>query len=134
MSYEIIEHTADLRLKVCGRSLPELFSEAVSGMMSILAQGVKRGPNITREVKVESANLTALLVDFLNEILTLCETNKEVYTEVVFGEFTETMLQAKLCGRSVRGFSEDIKAATYHEAKVSRNNKGEWETTLVFDI
>jgi SHS2 domain-containing protein len=134
MPYEVIGHTADLRLKVHGRSLPELFSEAVKGMMEILAPGAETEPKVTREIRIESANLTALLVDFLNEVLTLSQTNKEVYTEVALDKLTETALRAELRGHSVRGFEEDIKAVTYHEAQVSKNVKGEWETTLVFDI
>jgi len=47
---------------------------------------------------------------------------------------TETEIEVKVFGRKVEEFEEDIKAVTYHEAEVKKNEKGEYETMLVFDI
>jgi len=87
-----------------------------------------------RTVTVYASDRTALLVDFLNEALSLAQIHKEVYLSVAFSTFSEIALEATLKGAKVDEFNEDIKAVTYHEADVRQNEKGEWETTLIFDI
>lgn len=138
MPYEIIEHTADIKIRVWGDSLENLFSEALIAMMKIVKITTKLPIDnlvvMEREIRIEAPDVTALLVDFLSEALALSQTNKEVYTEVKFNRFSETELEALPRGVKVDDFSEDIKAVTYHEAEVKQNEKGEWETILVFDI
>lgn len=138
MPYEIIEHTADIKIRVWGSSLEDLFSEALLVMMKIV-KATTRLPTgnlvvMEHKIKVEAPDRTALLVDFLSEVLALSQTNKEIYTEVKFNKFSGTELEAVLRGVKVDEFDEDIKAVTYHEAEVRQNEKGEWETSIVFDI
>ncbi|OGZ41609.1 MAG: hypothetical protein A3C80_00195 [Candidatus Ryanbacteria bacterium RIFCSPHIGHO2_02_FULL_45_43] len=135
MSYEILKHTADIRLHVTANSYKYLLSEALAGVCNTLKEHVdKSSPEIVRNAIVESADRTALLVDFLNEALALAHINKEVYIGVIFTHFSDTALRAQLTGRGVSGFDRDIKAVTYHEAEVLQNEEGKWEVTLVFDI
>lgn len=134
MPYEIVKHTADLRMKVSGKTPEELFAEALRGMMFVLKEEGGGGEGRKRTVVVQSADLTSLLVDFLNEALAQAQINREIYDRVVFKNFSETGLEAELEGTAADAFDEDIKAVTYHEADVKRNEKGEWETGLVFDI
>ena len=80
MSYEILKHTADIRLHVTANSYKYLLSEALAGVCNTLKEHVdKSSPEIVRNAIVESADRTALLVDFLNEALALAHINKEVY-------------------------------------------------------
>lgn len=135
MPYEILKHTADVRLRVKAGELRGLFAEALKGMMKIISPEFKEAEGeIKREVAVNSSDKTALLVDFLNEILALSQINGEVYAGVNFKEFSETKLRAELDGVKVKSFDEDVKAVTYHEADIKQNEKGEWETILIFDI
>lgn len=136
MPYEIQKHTADVRLRVRGNTAEELFSEALKGMMNIMkheSYSMKQ-KRIERSITVYASDRTALLVDFLNEALSLAQIHKEVYFNVAFSTFSEIALEAALLGAKVNEFDEDIKAATYHEADVRQNEKGEWETMLVLDI
>jgi len=134
MSYEIIDHTADLRMRVSGSSPEELFESAVAGMMFILKKNPREREVVRRQIKVDSVNFTTLLIDFLNEVLSLVETHKEIYTKVRFGKLDEKSVRAELKGTVQESFDEDIKAVTYHEAQVKKNKESEWETILVFDI
>jgi SHS2 domain-containing protein len=135
MPYEIVAHTADLRLKVRGRNLEELFRDALLGMMSVLKEDKEKLiSNVQHDLSLEAADSTALLVDFLNAALSRAQIHKEVYTDVVFRHLTAYALEAELIGAKVSEFDEDIKAVTYHEAGVRRNEQGELETMLVFDI
>lgn len=139
MPHEVIEHKADIKIRVWGSSLENLFSEAVLAMMGIInpLQNTKMHESTRayeRKVDVEAPDKTALLVDFLSEILAFSQTYKEIYAQVSFTEFNLTKLKAVLEGVKVDKFDEDIKAVTYHEADVKQNEKGEWETVIIFDI
>lgn len=132
MSHEFLPHTADVRMKVAAGTLQELFSEAVSGMAEFLG-GKGHGEQVWKEVSVEASSLTDLLVDALSEALAQSHIEKAVFPKVTFSEFSPTRVSAKLEGRRVKSFDEDIKAVTYHEAEILKSSTG-YEVTVVFDI
>jgi SHS2 domain-containing protein len=147
MPYKILEHTADLRIKVAGNDIPHLFSEAMLAMMEVLQPIAfkkesdkpspwPQGPGklINHRIIVDSVDKTALLIDFLNEALSKSQINKEAYTEVKIIEITDTRLISEISGKRVEGFKKDVKAATHHEALIKENKNGQLETILVFDI
>lgn len=131
--FEILGHTADLRLYVTGHTLEELFRNALKGMASVIKPGIE-GKSSKREIEIHSEDTTALLVDFLNEALYLSNVHKEVYTDASFRSMSEVTLEGELSGAPVSEFDEDIKAVTYHEAEIAQNTDGYYEVTLVFDI
>jgi len=132
--FELLEHTADIRIKIFGSSKEDLIKNALAGMASIQKEDVlNKKAAIIRPIFVESIDLSALVVDFLGEVLALSDSNQEVYTVIVFKEFSDTIIDAELKGISVDQFDEDIKAVTYHGADV-REVAGGLEVTIVFDI
>jgi SHS2 domain-containing protein len=135
-SHKILGHTADVRLLVEGSSMKEIFTAALEGMAEIAAgKGLAdAGGKTIRKIEVSSANETLLLIDFLSEILTLSQIGKVIFTAVQFRELTAKTVKADLTGAKVKNFKEDIKAVTYHEAKIKKNARGNYETIIVFDI
>jgi SHS2 domain-containing protein len=132
--FELIHHTADVRLRVSAADLEELFRDAVRGMYAVMRAGRHDGPTLTREIAVdESADTTSLLVDFLNEVLNRAQIGQELFEEIRFTRFEATSLTAVLTGTASAEFEEDVKAVTYHEAEVRQEN-GVWTTMLVFDL
>lgn len=137
-TYQLLSHIADIRLKVEADSLPELFVAAIEGMMNIIkisnSKFLISKIKTKRIIETKSADKTALLIDFLNEVLYQTQKNKEIYNEVEFLEFSEMALKAEIYGQKVEEFDEDIKAVTYHEAEIVKNEKRNFETIIVFDI
>jgi len=134
MSFEFLSHTADIRMRVRARTLAELFREAAEGMFEFLNAKIKMQNAKLRKISISSQDVTSLLIDFLNELLAFAQIHKEAYDVFKFTTFTPTSLQAEVEGMQLEEFSEDIKAVTYHEAEVRQNEKGEWETIVIFDI
>ena len=133
--YEIAQHTADVRLLVSAASADLLFAEAVRGMYAVM-RGVAAtdAQRVERTIAVEdSADRTALLVDFLNDVLHRTHVAREMFDAVTFTRFDELSLTATLTGIAPASFDEDVKAVTYHEADVVFDGDS-WRTTLVFDI
>ena len=141
--YKILPHTADVRLKIKGATLEELFEAGLQGMNSIVKKEkvkVKSGEEdfksveVVKKVKLSAADTTSLLIDFLSEILTYSQEERAVFTKVLFGDLDEKNIAAEIYGETVDEFGKDIKAVTYHEANVVKNKKGNYETFIIFDI
>ncbi len=134
MPYKIKEHIADIRIAVHGKNLEQLFTDVFLGIMYIMKPLQKFAPEkAERDIALESLDTTALLVDFINQILSLASSNKESYTNIIFYKIHPTSLRAKLFGFSVESFHRDIKALTYHEAEVRQLESGAWETIIALD-
>lgn len=135
--YQFLQHTADIRLLVKGDVFKELFMAGLEGMNEIINKEEARKKNnleIEKEIKIASSDLTGLLVDFLSEVLAQSHMEKAIFPRVEFIKLDKNNLEARIYGRKVDEFREDIKAVTYHEADVQRTEKGMFETVLVFDI
>jgi SHS2 domain-containing protein len=132
-----LPHTADLRLKVEADTLEELFFGALQGMASQLQPEACRGANVAevkQEFSEQAVDLTALLIDFLSQALTLSFEHQAVFCRLEVHRLTETTLSGCLYGQTVSAFHEDIKAVTYHNANVQQLESGNWETVIVFDV
>ena len=136
-NFELLPHTADIRLKVSGSSYEELFSAALDGMNFIIKKDFNKRlslMNFRDIIDVSSVDKTVLLIDFLSKILTLSHQYKAVYHTAKFKNLKEKTLLAEIEGAQVAGFDEDIKAVTYNEAEIRINKDNSYETVIVFDI
>lgn len=135
MPCEILEHTADVRVRVHAATPEVLFADALVAMVEILGPtGYGSEPPATVEVSIEAPDITALLIDFLNEVLLETTLRKTAFRDVAVHSISETGLRATLSGQRFASLGRDIKAVTWHEADVRRNRNREWETVIVFDI
>jgi len=131
--FTLIHHTADVRARVTAASLEALFTDSVHALYAVM-HAEAHGEAVSRTIVVDdSADTTALLVDFLNEVLNRAQIGRELFDRVTFTRFDETSLTAELHGRAPAEFEEDVKAVTYHEADVVRDGEA-WTTMLVFDL
>src|SRR5688572_23739664 len=118
--FELIAHTADVRLRVTASSMEELFRDAMRGMYAVMRAEPGNKP-VQRTIAVhDSADTTSLLVDFLNEVLHRAHVAREMFTDAAFSRFDATSLGATLTGVTPASFEEDVKTVTYHEAEIRR--------------
>ena len=143
--YEMIPHTADLKIRAYGATLEDLFRNAMRGMFasihpigtSITYKDDK--PVITKyqaehTVVVHADDRELLLVDFLSECLYLSDVHNEAYFDAKFSILSQSELEATLYGVKIERFEVvEIKAVTYHDLELVQVN-GIWQATIVFDI
>lgn len=142
--FELVPHTADLKMRVYGKTVPELFRNAVVGMFQLMnpqAKGCRVSNDrllcpqlpIAHQIHLASQDLEALLVDFLSEALYLSDSNNEAYLDAQI-EIVGTTINATVYGIPITGFSKsEIKAVTYHDLSIKQVNDM-WQAELVFDI
>jgi SHS2 domain-containing protein len=135
--YETFEHTADVGIEARGTSLRELFASAAEGMMSLLIDPAAVRAAEHREIRVGSDDLEGLLVDWLNELLVLLNADGFVPAAFNVTEVSESpALVADVSGEPVdpvrHRFRLDVKAATYHQVHVGKND--EWRARVILDV
>ena len=139
--YQVIEHMADIGLKVFGKTREKLFENAARGMFFIItgSSGFTKKKNQHHlTIKCDGTDIEDLLVKWLSELLYIHTADLVILNDFSIGYLTDNHLQAKSrsikINRSPYNIEMEIKAVTYHNLQVIKNEKGCWETTIVFDI
>ncbi len=137
MRFKILPHTADLRLKVFGKNLEELFQNAVLGLSEVICDGaeklIKRARGF-KKIAVKVPDSETLLASFLNDVLTASHTDKKIYPKAKILKISPHFIEAQIFGIPVSKFQKDVKAVSYHDIKITRNKKDVLEVILVFDV
>jgi SHS2 domain-containing protein len=129
VTYRWVEHTAELGLEIETPSPEQVFVEAMLALAELLDGGP--GAQETREVRLDRADLPALLVTWLEELLFLAETGGFVAEDAKV-ELRGTGLQASVRGR-VTEPRPLVKAVTYHGLELEPSGEG-WRAKVVLDV
>ncbi len=132
-----IEHTADLGIEAEGATPADLFAAAAEGFYSLIADTAGVEPNQEIQVEASGSGWEELLQAWLSELL--AEFNlrgfvgkdcavKHIEAERVFGTVKGERLDL-----TRHRFHTEIKAVTYHELKVWRED-GVWRARVIFDV
>ena len=136
-NYELIEHTADVGIRVRGADLKELFKNSASAMFDIMAETRKPEVRKLKKIKIEQRadNLEELFVNWLNELLSLSATKEKIFSDFTFKKLDEHNLEAMAIGEDIKNYkvNTEIKAATYHELKLEQAKTG-WQAQVIFDV
>ena len=131
--FQEIEHAADWAFRAHGCDLAQLFANAARGMFELQVGAGSAETNVARGVAVSGVDRETLLVNWLNELLYLQETQHEAYSRFEILEISDTHLQARVHGRPYRPEGKLIKAVTFHDLMVRQSEDG-WEATIVVDV
>lgn len=131
--YYEVEHTADRALHVWGDGLPDLFAGAARGMYSLMVDLDGLVATDWREVRLQAWDEESLLVDWLNELLFFTEVEGVLFVDCQIESLTGTTLVARAGGVSTAVTGAHIKAATFHDLALVRDETG-WSTVITFDV
>lgn len=138
INYELIEHTADIGLRVWGQDTKEIYVNAALALMDISAQ--KKDPLKTMAtrvltIKAEAENEKDLLVHWLSEIISLGDCEGVVFIDFYIHELTDHKLVAEGFGASDHEFigKTEVKAATYHNLKLEKQGQ-RYMAEIIFDV
>ncbi len=137
LTYQIIDHTADLGIIVKGHDVKQLFILAAQAMTDIMVEGDISEKTATRDVLVEGEDFPDLMVRWLGEILYLFEGENLIVNSMEIKSISPIQLKSTLTLTSFEPESHEvlreIKAVTYHQISVNKVND-EWEARVIFDI
>lgn len=138
--FTFVEHTADIAVELVASSLEELFICAEEAWRQSVFENDEINPEETKSISLTAGSAEELLVDFLSELNYLVLTKKwfciTVQSLKIINE-DEIKLLAELSGLNISEreihFREEIKAITYHQLKIEKENDF-FRTKIVFDI
>ncbi|MFQ6014329.1 MAG: archease [Anaerolineae bacterium] len=130
--FEEIPHTADLAIRVYGRDLRELFTNAACGLFSLMAE-LPAEESVRREITLEGSDYETLLVDWLNELIYLHEVEGETYSHFAIETLSPRGLKTRVAGGPTIRKTRAIKAATFHDLSIEETPEG-YVATVVFDV
>lgn len=135
--YTLLDHTADLAVKVQGGDPKSVFENAAKALMHLMIRGKPSGNVATRTFSLKGQDLADLLVRWLGEVLYLLEGEHMVTTSVAVECLTSQHLKAVVeavpFDPEKHEILSEVKAVTYHQIEVAEEDD-HWEATFVLDI
>ena len=141
MSYEFLEHTADVYIEVRGISLEEAFQYAAIGIMDVITDIDDVDPEMSVDVSLEAGDIEHLLYLWLEEIIFRIDAEGVLFSGFKVKEITNSGDMLELTGE-LRGEEFDpnkheqrqaVKAITYHMMEIIRE-EDEYVLRFVLDV
>jgi len=137
LQYELIDHTADFGIRVCGNSAEDLFHNAAMAFMDQLVEASRPIEQQTRQLRVEGYDYPDLMVNWLREIHFLWVGEELLVRSVLIEFLGDNNLSARVWVEAfspqVHVIKTEIKAVTYHQIQVADVGQ-QWEARIIFDI
>jgi SHS2 domain-containing protein len=137
VKYEVIEHTADIGIRVKGKDLKDLFINAGLAVFRLLAEKkITKGIKYRKlSIKQKAVELDVLFIDWLNELLSLSQAKGIIFTGFKINKLTENALEAVATGSDMKNYrvNREVKAATYHRLSLQKSAIG-WQAEVILDV
>ncbi|MGD0209869.1 MAG: archease [Desulfomonilia bacterium] len=133
MPYTLIDHTADIGMRVNAKSIEGLFEEAAHALADILGGRSDEGD---AEIIIETQGIDQvdLLVRWLQEILYLIEVKGLRLKVAAIRRLTDTEAQGVVRGAYTgKPLTSEIKAVTYHNLDIAHIDNA-FVTTIILDM
>jgi SHS2 domain-containing protein len=131
---EVLEHTAEAMLRLRATTLADMLAEAGRALARLeLGEPLPPASGEPRPITVRSPDRAALLVDWLNELIYLAETERWVPVEFEMVSATDTAARAWARGVVTEEAPARVKAATFHGLTVVAGRDG-LEAEVVLDV
>lgn len=132
-TFEEIEHTADWALQVSGADFSALLHNAAQGMLELMRAEAGPGPGVKKVIRLQAHDPESLLVAWLEELLFFIEVHGVTFTSFEVQVDGYTQLTADVNEVPLQRVEKEIKAVTYHNLKIQKDQAG-FTTTIVFDV
>jgi SHS2 domain-containing protein len=131
MSYRWVEHTGEMELEIEAPTEEEVFAQALKAFAELLGDD-GHGSHLSREIRVAGPERAVLLVEWLDELVYLAETESLVPQEVERIELPDGGVVASV--RFHRGNPRPlVKGATYHRLAFAPTRDG-FRARVVLDV
>ncbi len=131
--FEFLDHTADIKVKINGKTLNEIFENSVKAISQYISGNQKIESKKGKVIEVKGTDNESLLYNFIDEILYLIDAESFIPVKASV-TMRGNNLKAELYGDSTKKYNLDhIKAATYSEMTIKKVNDN-WEAIFVLDV
>jgi SHS2 domain-containing protein len=133
-SSELLNHPAEVRLRVRAPAFGALAAEAGRALGKLLLATTPRSDaGSWRPIEIHAPDAEALLVDWLNELIYLAETERWIPVEFRVRATSDTTLVVDARGVTVEEAPTRVKAATFHGLHIG-HTPGGLQAEIIFDV
>jgi len=141
MGYEYLEHRADIGMRVSADTLEGIFQDAAEGLFNIIYDAHTVSPIKSFSLLVQAPTLEFLVIEFLNEIVSLMD-RKGIFFSQCVDIVIDAKKKIKVVQCVLRGESQnrdkhmvktEVKAATYSGLSLTRVNNN-YIFQCLFDV
>ena len=134
--FEIVDHTADVGIIAYGADISQAFANAARALFSLITELDDVEEILHRDIELVAPDKESLLVEWLNELICLFDTENIVFKRFDVTQLNNTQLKARSYGEKVDSskhrLKTGVKAATYHMLKVDKGDG--CKVQVLFDI
>jgi len=134
--FEIVKHTADVGIIAYGTDIRQAFANAARAMFSLITELDEVEEVIYRDIELTAPDQESLIVEWLNELIYLFDTENIIFKRFDITQLNSTQLKARSYGEKVNSskhkLKTGIKAATYHMLRISKGDG--YRIQVLFDI
>ena len=134
--FEIVNHTADVSIIAYGTDMSQAFANAARALFNLITELDDVAEILYRDIELTAPDQESLLVEWLNELIYLFDTEHILFKKFDITELNSTRLKARSYGEKVDSskhrLKTEVKAATYHMLKVDKDNG--CKVQVLFDI
>ncbi|HJZ18571.1 MAG TPA: archease [Candidatus Nanoarchaeia archaeon] len=135
--YEFLPHTADIKFKVYGKNLKEIFENSVLAISEISSRHEKVKSRKIERADIEGGDNESLLRGLIEHIIFLFDTENFIVSKakVRFDKIVRRM-DVTFYGDDSKNYKDldYIKAVTYHDMYVKNPGKNNWVAQVVVDV
>lgn len=135
MSFVELSHTADIRIRVTAPKKNSLFADALLALM-LTVFGKDRNGCVTRELSMEAESDESLLLDFLSEVLFICEVESLVFSHATIA-LDGHRLHATLTGEPFdparHAGGTEVKGISWSGLAITHDTNG-YQAEILFDV
>ena len=122
MNYEILDHTADLKLRVYGNNFTEILANSAYAVSDLLLPGdIMQDRNFKFEITGNTED--QILIRLLNELVYILQTKKLLFKHFDIKNSGKNLYSVRCRGTILKDPDEinyDIKGVTYHDLIIEK--------------
>jgi SHS2 domain-containing protein len=139
MKFRFLRHTADIKFRIYGDSIKEIFENSALVLKKILIEKSRVKERIKKRIKAEGRDYESLLYNFLEEFLFLFDSERFILGKIIKLDIKKKsknyFIDCECLGDNAENYeiNEHIKAVTYNEMFV-KNKKNKWIAQIIVDV
>ncbi len=135
--FEILEHTADIGFRARARTLPELFEEAATALVSVALELDDLAPRSAYPIAAAGEERESLLVNWLSEVLYWLDGSRIAMRRFRVEQLTTDRVTGMGWGEPYDPSRHKarliVKGVTYHQLRIEQDSQG-WCAEVYLDI
>lgn len=135
--FEILDHPADIGLIAYGKSIEELFTNALLGTTCLMVGPSTISGALSKNLQIKGKDPEELFINFLDEVIFLFDSEGFLTKDVIVEMLHATSLRGILKGEKYNPAKHKIKlylkAVTYHQLEIKKTKDG-LEAKVYFDV